>query len=913
MKIGTLTIGKHAKLVSRQGRHKYEGRNILKLDSDSFEIGIDNHSTKCISHRSSDFIGAIRTINSTLNGISGSIKVRGIGTVQWDIMDDDGNNHKFIIRDCLYIPKVKLRLFSPQQWSQQRKEDKNDSKSSCITLADKCVLLWDTFTKTIPLHPATNVAIMMSSPGVHRYKSFCSLHDKMNKRKYLESTKIAINSPYTHNDAVQADESLNHMMTSSKGCEEIMDEDKEQLVGQDDLSEFMRWHHRLGHLSYSKMKTLCLLNILPRKLLQVKPPKCPGCLYSTMTRRPWTTKHKQDRKKIFHVGKPGDCVSIDQMESSTPGFVGQIKGILTKQRYRAITVFVDHYSRYTYIHLQKDMTSESTIQAKIAFEAHAYQHGIKIKHYHADNGRFTDNAFMQHAKREGQRISLCGVNAHNQNGIAERKIRDLQEGTRKLLMHAKSRWEKVIDETLWPYAMITYNDQANHLPDKVDGSSKMERFSQVEVSSNLKNMHTWGCPAYVLHESLQGMRKINKWDSRAKLGAYIGNSPRHARTVSLILNLQTGHVSPQFHVQHDNFFETVKEIDPMIKRLKWKSIAGLNRTTETSTNEETMTSFQDKFSHNRPNVEIESETTMVPLRRDTQVIEETSNPLRRSSRVRKMTDRMRESIEQGMLARNSTITQCDEEYFEIMHNLDYSIQQDLDSPITYLAKTDRDTMYLHQAVREPDREKFVQAVIKEMNDHIVRNHWKLIPISQVPANHKVLDAVWSMKRKRHLLTGEVYKWKARLNIHGGQQEYAVNYFDTYAPVVAWPVIRILMTLSILNKWKTRQIDFVLAYPQAKNQYDIYMRLPHGIQMKHTKEQHCLKLQRNLYGGRDAGRTFYLFMLKGLKELGFSKSAIDECVFYRDDTIFFSYVDDGIIIAPNENKIKTIISDLNKKI
>ena len=371
-------------------------------------------------------------------------------------------------------------------------------------------------------------------------------------------------------------------------------------------------------------------------------------------------------------------------------------------------------------------------------------------------------------------------------------------------------------------------------------------------------------------------------------------------------------MSPQFHVQHDDFFETVKEINSSIKHLKWKSLAGLNTTTETSTNKELMTSFQDKFSQNRPNVEIDKDTTMVPLENDTQVVEETTNPVRRSSRVRKMTDRMRESIEQGLLARNSTVTHCDEEYFEVMHNLDYSIQQDLDSPITYLAKTDRDTMYLHQALREPDREKFVQAVIKEMNDHIVRDHWKLIPISQVPANQKVLDAVWSMKRKRHLLTGEVYKWKARLNVHGGQQEYAVNYFDTYAPVVAWPVIRILMTLSILNKWKTRQIDFVLAYPQAKNQYDIYMRLPHGIQMKHTKEQHCLKLQRNLYGGRDAGRTFYLFMVKGLCELGFSKSAIDECVFYRDDTIFFSYVDDGIIIAPNESKIKTIISDLNKK-
>ena len=54
------------------------------------------------------------------------------------------------------------------------------------------------------------------------------------------------------------------------------------------------------------------------------------------------------------------------------------------------------------------------------------------------------------------------------------------------------------------------------------------------------------------------------------------------------------------------------------------------------------------------------------------------------------------------------------------------------------------------------------------------------------------------------------------------------------------------------------------------------------------------------------------MVKGINEVGFAKSAIDECVFYRNDTIFFSYVDDGIIIAPSQDKIKLAIQDLSKK-
>ena len=38
--------------------------------------------------------------------------------------------------------------------------------------------------------------------------------------------------------------------------------------------------------------------------------------------------------------------------------------------------------------------SEETVMAKHAFERSTEQHGVKILHYHADNGRFADNAFI---------------------------------------------------------------------------------------------------------------------------------------------------------------------------------------------------------------------------------------------------------------------------------------------------------------------------------------------------------------------------------------------------------------------------------------------------------------------------------------------------------------------------------------
>jgi uncharacterized protein with PIN domain len=64
-----------------------------------------------------------------------------------------------------------------------------------------------------------------------------------------------------------------------------------------------------------------------------------------------------------------------------------------------------------------NMTSQETVEAKQAFEQFTANHGVAIKHYHADNGRFADNAFKQHCKQYNQTISYCGVNAHFQNGM----------------------------------------------------------------------------------------------------------------------------------------------------------------------------------------------------------------------------------------------------------------------------------------------------------------------------------------------------------------------------------------------------------------------------------------------------------------------------------------------------------------
>jgi hypothetical protein len=181
----------------------------------------------------------------------------------------------------------------------------------------------------------------------------------------------------------------------------------------------MRWHYRLGHLNFPKLKQLAFNGKIPKKLAKVLPHKCAGCLFGAMTKLPWQGKETKANHEVFVATKPGECASVDQMTSTEVGFYAQLKGKLTKKRYKCATVFVNHFSRLRFVYLQLDDKSNETLAAKLAFEQYTAEHGVKILHYHCDNGRFHDNAFQQVCHDARQQLTFCGVNAHFQNGIAK--------------------------------------------------------------------------------------------------------------------------------------------------------------------------------------------------------------------------------------------------------------------------------------------------------------------------------------------------------------------------------------------------------------------------------------------------------------------------------------------------------------
>ena len=167
-----------------------------------------------------------------------------------------------------------------------------------------------------------------------------------------------------------------------------------------------------------------------------------------------------------------------------------------------------------------------------------------------------------------------------------------------------------------------------------------------------------------------------------------------------------------------------------------------------------------------------------------------------------------------------------------------------------------------------------------------------------------------MQRKRNLITNEITKHKAKLNIHGGKQVYGMNYFETYAPVVTLYAVLFLICLGMILSWNMRQIDFGLAYPQALIEHDMYTELPPGIETKHShSNDYVLKLLAiaNLYGQKQASRVWNQYLVNHLLQIGFKQSLIDECVFYKGNIIFVVYVDDSIFFGSDDETIMQIIT------
>ena len=591
-------------LVTTMSSNSKPNNTGLNLDQDSYNFAVDLGSSDHVCSEKSLFIDDIKPLrNVNLQGIGGTIPAIGFGTIRFTVYDDEALEHVFTIHNVLYVPQAPMNLLSPQKWVAGRSNEEREARGACsLTFDDITILMWERrqYMKTIH-HRADGIPIMTVNEGFESSKVFLSelqpiclpclpsyLHTS--KRKSNKTVKFAddpnqqiilnddndVSNDDEDHERIDSDDLFIQDDQEVEVSVEEPEQESESLqlpVSQldailktlheprsQDENELRLIHEKLKHLPESRLHRLAEKGIIPHKFKHVKLPPCASCIFGKQHKRPWRTRAKQ-RHSIRREDQkgPGANTSTDQLESSHAGLIPQVKGILMNARYIGATVFVDHATDFCYIHLMKDLSGESTLEAKNAYERRAESHGVKILNYHADNGRFAENMFIADTEDKRQGITFCGVGAHHQNGIAEKFIRDSQESARTSLVHANQLWPEAVKLSLWPFALKAYERSRNLYNLDENGLSPIEKFSRLQNFPEVKHEHPLFCPVFVLDSNLQGdIKGVPKWEPRSRAGVYLGQSPTHAGSVAMVLNLKTGHVSCQFHVVFDDTFSTVE-------------------------------------------------------------------------------------------------------------------------------------------------------------------------------------------------------------------------------------------------------------------------------------------------------------------------------------------------------------------
>jgi hypothetical protein len=200
--------------------------------------------------------------------------------------------------------------------------------------------------------------------------------------------------------------------------------------------------------------------------------------------------------------------------------------------------------------------------------------------------------------------------------------------------------------------------------------------------------------------------------------------------------------------------------------------------------------------------------------------------------------------------------------------------------------------------------------------------FEVLPISAKPKMAKILSSIWSYRRKRSPI-GTILKHKSRLCVDGLQQLYGRDFWETYAPVVSWPTVRLLLLLTSILDLKSRQLDYTQAFPQAPLDDPVFMRLPQGWFVDptgtmiphpdptHNDTKHFIRLKRNFYGCRQAARNWFSYLTKVLLAHGFKQSNHEPCLYLCEDCIMIVHTNDCLIFAKENSTIDALIKTLNE--
>ncbi|CAI7920722.1 unnamed protein product [Closterium sp. NIES-53] len=236
----------------------------------------------------------------------------------------------------------------------------------------------------------------------------------------------------------------------------------------------------------------------------------------------------------------------------------------------------------------------------------------------------------------------------------------------------------------------------------------------------------------------------------------------------------------------------------------------------------------------------------------------------------------------------------------------------LAAAVQYSSTVNLEPKTARQALSGPHREKWREAMDRELAALEKRGTWDLIPIEKT-VNKNVLTGKWVFRVKTKA-DGTYEKHMARWVVRGFDQTHGIDYTLTFAPVSRHTSVRLVLCKAAAKNFPLRQIDVSNAFLYADVNAEIYVEYPHTYP---TNPPSVCKLKKSLYGIKQAPRLWQQHLNRKLAEVGFRQLPHDPGMYRLDDkgsyALLVAYVDDILYVNSSIPLGDRIEADLKKSL
>lgn len=691
-----------------------------------------------------------------------------------------------------------------------------------------------------------------------------------------------------------------------------------------ELNNAQLWHRRLCHYSH-----LYVDKALPGviKRANEKVGWCEACIHGGIERRPFRKKARDEvgyrfKKQLQRdeytqeEEKTQDRLDVVAADTCQPFSNGT-----SAAGNKYFFLFVDIHTRKKWIRFGKNKSDLKREFKEWISQIKNETGRLPVKFSPDGGGEFDNKELVDYLKKEGILFEITCTDCPNQNAFVERANGLVQMHIRKLLAQAG------LPDKYWQDAAKFSIEIQNAMPVKSNGWISPNAAWGSKGDKTIQRVRTFGCEAwYVVPKSHR-----RKGDQKARKGVYLGTSDKHNGWK--ILDLETRKIVNSRDVYfHEDVFpfrqdRTARQPAAVAKENGDYVHLGSNADAELDVESQEPVELPGyEPSAREINIvhdgvcDLDDEGGQdLDNKHDGYRDAPPESPQIRTRRQRpdptgqggyRYTVDFFNSIASAPASRRRKPQEeeIEQEPGDIQLQEDYEdLQADpYQSEAAMLASAmllgdNVKTMTRKQVMAGPDKHLFLEAEDRELSSLKLHGTYRVV---KRPKDRTPITCRWTYDIKRDA-DNKVLLHKARLVAHGYKQVEGVDYNETFAATAQMKSFRATLALSQLLDLRVTQIDISSAFLHGELEEEIYMEYPPGYKPMDGGET-CLKLQKGLYGLRQAGRIWNLKFVSTLVDMGFKQLMSDTQVLklQRGGSIFVIgiHVDDATL-ATNDEKIR----------